>query len=77
MSPVAGQYDKALDRESAFEILAKRAEEKAKAEEEQRKREDEEKKRLKNSRARGRPRRSSRQSVTEAAIKSATRSIAT
>lgn len=76
-SPVAGQYDKALDRESAFEILAKRAKEKAKAEEEQRRREDEEKKRLRDSRARGRPRRSSRQTVTEAAIKSVTRSIAT
>ena len=42
-SPVSGQYDKDVDRESAFEILTKRAKEKARAEEEQRKREDEEK----------------------------------
>ena len=39
-SPVFGQYDKAVDRESAFEILTKRAEEKARAEEEQREFED-------------------------------------
>ena len=76
MSPVAGQYDKTVDRESAFEILTKRAEVQAKAEEEQRRREDEEKERLRNSRRRGRSRRSSRQSVGEAAIKSVTRSIA-
>ena len=76
MSPVAGQYDKTVDRESAFEILAERAEVQAKAEEEQRRREDEEKERLRNSRKRGRTRRSSRQSVGEAAIKSVTRSIA-
>ncbi len=52
-SPVFGQYDKAVDRESAFEILAQRAKEKAKAEERQRKREDrerEEGKRMKRSR---------------------------
>jgi DNA helicase HerA-like ATPase len=39
-SPVYGQYDKAVDRESAFEILAKRAKDLAKAEERQRKQED-------------------------------------
>ncbi|MEM9677810.1 MAG: helicase HerA-like C-terminal domain-containing protein [Pseudomonadota bacterium] len=76
VSPVAGQYDKDIDRESAFEILSKRAEEKAKAEEKERAREEEEKKRLKGSRARGRKRRSSRQTVGEAAIKSVTRTIA-
>jgi hypothetical protein len=76
-SPVYGQYDKGLDRESAFEILTKRAKEKAKAEEEQRRKEDAEKKRLKQNRSRGRKRRSSRQSVGEAAVKSITRSIAT
>ena len=75
-SPVFGQYDKGIDRESAYEILTKRAEKKAKAEEEQRRKEDEEKKRLRNSRARGRKRRSSRQSVGEAGVKSITRSIA-
>jgi hypothetical protein len=41
-SPVFGLYDKPVDRESAFEILKKRAAEKAKAEEKQRAREDEE-----------------------------------
>ena len=76
VSPVAGQYDDTLDRESAFEILQERAEEQAKAEEAERKREDAEKKRKTGSRARGRKRRSSRQSVGEAAMKSVTRSIA-
>ena len=38
-SPVAGVYDKDVDRESAFEILAKRAEAAAKAEEDERQRE--------------------------------------
>ncbi len=38
-SPVAGVYDKDVDRESAFEILAKRAEAAAKAEEDERRRE--------------------------------------
>jgi len=33
-SPVAGQYDKTIDRESAFEMLQKRAEQAAKAEDE-------------------------------------------
>ncbi|HSG95233.1 MAG TPA: helicase HerA-like domain-containing protein, partial [Afifellaceae bacterium] len=41
-SPVFGLYDKPVDRESAFEILKKKAAEKAKAEEAQRAREDEE-----------------------------------
>ncbi len=76
VSPVAGQYDETLDRESAFEILQGRAEEQAKAEEAERKREDAEKMRKSGSRARGRKRRSSRQSVGEAAMKSVTRSIA-
>ncbi|HWK65432.1 MAG TPA: DUF853 domain-containing protein [Rhizobiaceae bacterium] len=38
-SPVAGQYDEAVDRESAFEILQKRAGERAQAEEQARQRE--------------------------------------
>ncbi len=79
MSPVSGQYDETVDRESAFEVLKKRANERAKAEEEERKREDEEKIRKAGSRKREReskPRRSRRQSVAEAAIKSVTRSIA-
>jgi len=39
-SPLFGRYDKAIDRESAFEILKKRAADKAGAEEAQRARED-------------------------------------
>ena len=42
VSPVAGQYDKDIDRDSAFEMLARRAEEAAKAEEEEQRREEEE-----------------------------------
>jgi DNA helicase HerA-like ATPase len=41
MSPVAGQYDRVVDRESAFEILQRRAEESAEAEEQARQQEDE------------------------------------
>lgn len=80
VSPVAGQYDRAVDRESAFEILSKRAEEKAKAEEEQERLEAEEKERESEARAearKSRPRRSNRQSVGEAAMKSVARSVAT
>lgn len=42
MSPVAGQYDEVVDRESAYELLKKSAEEAIKREAEQREREDEE-----------------------------------
>jgi len=41
VSPVAGQYDEDLDRDSAFEMLQRRAEEAAKAEETERRREEE------------------------------------
>ena len=105
-SPVAGFYDEDLDRDSAFEILKKRAEDAAKAEEERRRREEEDEEDLQESRRwtlpgfgdddddddydeRGRkrssrrrkPRRrrrstSRRQSVAEAAMKSAARSVA-
>ncbi|MEX0345086.1 MAG: helicase HerA-like C-terminal domain-containing protein [Rhizobiaceae bacterium] len=44
-SPLAGQYDKSVDRESAFEILQKRAEEAARLEEEAERREEEEEER--------------------------------
>ncbi|MEO1475127.1 MAG: helicase HerA-like domain-containing protein [Pseudomonadota bacterium] len=77
-SPVRGQYDEAIDRESAYEILEKREEEAAEAaeklaeEEERAKREAEEAKERK-SRTR---RRSSRQTPTEAAVKTVTRTIA-
>ena len=79
MSPVAGIYDETDDRESAFEILKKRAEKRAKAEDVERQREDDEKIRKAGSRKRERvskPRRSGRQTVAEAAMKSVTRSIA-
>jgi DNA helicase HerA-like ATPase len=76
ISPVTGIYDERVDRESAYEILTKRSEERSKAEEAERKREDEEKLSRRGSRARGRKRSSNRQSVTEAAIKSVTRSVA-
>ena len=89
MSPVAGVYDDVIDRESAFEILKKRADAAAKAEAEQQELEARQKEQeaLQRSRARyddaprssrstSRRRTSSRQSVTEAAIKSVTRSVA-
>lgn len=41
-SPLSGQYDKSVDRESAFEILKKRAEDAARLEEEAERREEEE-----------------------------------
>ncbi|MCR9120673.1 MAG: DUF853 domain-containing protein [Phyllobacteriaceae bacterium] len=44
-SPIMGQYDETLDRDSAFEMLARRAEEEARAEEEERRREEEEERR--------------------------------
>lgn len=71
-SPVYGRYDESVDRESAYEVLEKRAEQRLKAEEEERKREDAEKKRKRGSRSRGRR----RQSVGEAAMKSVARSVA-
>ncbi len=44
-SPLTGQYDKSVDRESAFEILKQRAEEAVKLEEEAERREEEEEER--------------------------------
>lgn len=102
VSPVGAQYDKTIDRESAFELLKKRAAESVKREEDQREREDQEREetgRMKRSRSgfqlpdfgrddrpTKRSRKSSktrrrkttrrRQTVTEAAVKSLTRSIA-
>lgn len=106
LSPVAGVYDEDLDRNSAFEILQKRAEDAAKAEEERRRREEDDEEELQESRRwtlpgfddpddddddyddRGRKRSSRRkrsrrrrsgsrrQSVAEAAMKSAARSVA-
>jgi len=84
-SPVAGRYDKAVDRESAYEVLQARAAKAAaeaetaeKREAEARRRELEEKareKRERSSRSRGGGRRSD--SAFEAAAKSAARSVAT
>ncbi|WP_306118165.1 MULTISPECIES: helicase HerA-like domain-containing protein [unclassified Roseitalea] len=45
LSPVMGQYDEAVDRDSATEMLARRAQEEARAEEEARRREEEEERR--------------------------------
>ena len=80
-SPVGAAYDEAVDRESAYEILTRRAEEEKafeQAEKERRAREKEqaklEKERAKAERA-SRPRRSNRQTVLEAAAKSVVRSV--
>jgi DNA helicase HerA-like ATPase len=88
-SPVAGQYDTTVDRESAYEMLGKQAEAKARAEEDQRAREASEKEAAargrwtlpdmdgegRRERAPARPRASNRQSVAEAAMKSVVRSV--
>ncbi|MGD2131505.1 MAG: DUF853 family protein [Maricaulaceae bacterium] len=71
-SPVAGQYDKPVDRESAYEILQKRMEDAAKEEAKAEERAAKEKARGKRSRS-SRSRRGGRQSYTEAAVKSALR----
>ena len=102
LSPVGAQYDKTVDRESAYEMLKKAAEEAAKREEEQEEREEREreetgrmrrtrsgfelpdfdrddrprKRSRKKTRTRRKRGRSGRQSVTEAAVKSLTRSLA-
>lgn len=81
-SPVAGMYDKAIDRESAYEILQKRREEAEKAadklaREEVRAKEraaaEKERARAERSRSSGRSR---RESVGEAAVKTAVRTVA-
>jgi uncharacterized protein len=84
-SPVAGRYEKEVDRESAFEILQARADKAAaaaeaaeKAEAEARRKALEAKEREKAERAanRGRKRSSRSDSVIETAVKSAARSVA-
>ena len=81
-SPVAGQYDDAVDRESAYEILQRRAEEQAKREEEEAAREAAEEAAEKESRAAAKQARSStrsrgrgRQGVLETAAKSIARTL--
>nr|WP_321457742.1 DUF853 domain-containing protein [uncultured Cohaesibacter sp.] len=97
-SPVLGVYDRVVDRESAYEVLQERAEEKRKLEEQQRQEEDRQRQqagRMKKSRTgftlpdfdrddrptvssrrRTTTRRSNRQTVAEAAMKSVARSVA-
>lgn len=71
-SNISAKYDTAVDRESAYEILQERAERMAKEEERARNREEKEKSR---GRKTTRRRRSNRQSVGEAAIKTAVRTL--
>lgn len=80
-SPVAGLYDEAIDRESAYEILLKREEDAAKAAEKLAKEEEKaerelEKKKAREKRAAPRRRRSTRMTSTERAVNTATRTIA-
>jgi DNA helicase HerA-like ATPase len=89
-SPVAGQYDKTVDRESAFETLQKRAADKAQAEQQAQEAVQADSGRTRwtipgfgddappprtSGRAAPRPRVSNRQTVAEAAIKSVVRSV--
>lgn len=73
-SPVGAAYDRTLDRESAFEVLLKRAEEAAKQAEARARQEAEADANEKERKAASKPRSSNRQSSTEAAIKSFLRS---
>ncbi len=72
-SDMTDKYDETIDRESAHELLRKRAE--ARAEQEQKARERAEKEKARTRRSSGR-RRSNRQSVGEAAFKTAARTLA-
>ncbi|NQY96682.1 MAG: DUF853 family protein [Henriciella sp.] len=80
-SPVAGLYDEAIDRESAYEILLKREEEAAKAAEKLAKEEMEAQRELEKKKARTkkktttRRRSSRRMTTTERAVNTATRTI--
>ncbi len=73
-SPLSGRYDKAIDRESAFEILAERAEQRLKEAEAQAAQEAEEKERQKAERE-SRRGRGNRQGIGEAMVKSLVRSV--
>ncbi len=80
-SPVAGLYDEAIDRESAYEILLKREEEAAKAAEKLAKEEMDAQRELEKKKARTKKkkptrRRSTRMTTTERAVNTATRTIA-
>jgi hypothetical protein len=74
-SPVAGLYDTAVDRNSAFEVLASKARDRQLAEERQR--QDDEARKAERTYQEARPRRSSsRQSPAEAAMNSLARTVA-
>jgi hypothetical protein len=73
-SPLRGRYDESVDRESAYEMLKRRAEEMAKAAEEEARRAEQEQARKAEASASARGG-SRRQSTGEAFIKSAARSI--
>jgi DNA helicase HerA-like ATPase len=84
-SPVAGRYEKEIDRESAFEILQERAEkaaaaaeaeEKVEAEERRKALEAKEREKAERAAKRGRSRSSRSDTVFESAAKSAARSVA-
>lgn len=72
-SPFSGRYDELVDRESAYEILKQRAEEKAKLDEAQAAKEAQTQEQTKAKKSSGRK----RQGVWEAMAKSAARSIGT
>src|SRR5690606_8960418 len=73
-SPVAGLYDTAIDRESAFEKLAQKARERQLAEERQR--QDDQAARAERTYQDAKPRRSNRQTPAEAAMNSLARTVA-
>ncbi len=80
-SPVAGLYDEAIDRESAYEILLKREEDAAKAAEKLAEEEIKAERELAKKKAREKKktttrRRSTRMTTTERAVNTATRTIA-
>ncbi len=79
-SPVAGLYEEAIDRESAYEILLKREEEAADAAERLAKEEEKAAKELEKKKAKAKTkttrRRSTRMTTTERSINTATRTIA-
>ncbi|MCB1476797.1 MAG: DUF853 family protein [Rhodobiaceae bacterium] len=75
-SPVRGMYERAVDRESAYEILQKRSEEKHAAEARQAELAEREKEAREAAKAARSPSRG-RQTTTEAVIKSVSRSVAT
>lgn len=80
-SPVAGLYDEAIDRESAYEILLKREEEAAEAAEKLAREEEKANAELEKKKAREKKktttrRRSTRMTTTERAVNTATRTIA-